>query len=223
MKIGIISDTHNLLRPEVCEILQDCEMILHAGDVCNRDVLNRLEAIAPVKAVCGNNDWLLSDTLQDRLDFELDGLRIYMVHQKYYLPKDLSPYDLVIYGHSHQYAAEWLDFPGNRRTLLLNPGSCGPGRFMSDVTMAVLRTGPDGFTADRIDFSRPPKKAAPKENAGDLRRQIETVIRETRKGRTLSETAAKAGIDEALAEQIARLYVTHPGVTVEGIMAKMGL
>ncbi len=154
MRIGILSDTHNLLRAEVKENLKDCAMILHAGDVCNRDILNRLESIAPVKAVCGNNDWLLSDTLPGHLDFDLDGYRVYMVHRKYDLPKDLSPYDLVIYGHSHQYACDWLEHAGKKRTLLLNPGSCGPGRFMTSVTMAVLQTNPDGFTAERIDLSR---------------------------------------------------------------------
>ena len=69
----------------------------------------------------------------------------------------------------------------------------------------------------------PGKETAPKIDAKDVRKQIETVIRETQKGRSTDEIAKRYGMDPALAEQIARLYVTHPGVTVDGIMGKMGL
>ena len=75
----------------------------------------------------------------------------------------------------------------------------------------------------RIDIPHAPKESAPKTDAKDIRKQIETVIRETQKGRSTDEIAKRYGMDPALAEQIARLYVTHPGVTVDGIMGKMGL
>ena len=80
-----------------------------------------------------------------------------------------------------------------------------------------------GFNVERIDIPHTPKEMAPRMDAGDIRGQIETVIRETRKGQTVKAVAEKYGMDEALVEQIARLYVTHPGVTVDGIMGKMGL
>lgn len=105
MKIGIISDTHDLLRPEVVDALQGCDYILHGGDISSQRILDQLEQIAPVKAVRGNNDKEWADHLPFFLDFELGGLRIYMAHKKKDLPEDLTPYHLVIYGHSHQYAS----------------------------------------------------------------------------------------------------------------------
>ena len=224
MKIGIVSDTHDFLRREVAASLQDCERILHCGDICSRRILDQLESIAPVKAVRGNGDGDWAGFLPETLDFGLDGLRICMAHKKKDLPKDLNAYDLAICGHTHQYASEWLDRPGHRRrTLLLNPGSCGPGRFFHPVTMAVLRTDGDGFSVERIEMPRSATEAPLSVGRGDLRSQIETVIRETQKGLTTDEVARKHHLDPKLTEQIARLYVTHPGVTADGIMTKMGL
>lgn len=223
MKIGIISDTHNLLRPEVLENLQDCGCILHGGDISSREILHQLEQIAPVKAVRGNNDKEWAEHLPPFLDFGLDGLRIYMTHKKRDLPEDLSPYDLVIFGHSHQYASVWLEPAGRKRTLMLNPGSCGPRRFAQPITMAVLRTGPDGWSVSRIDIPHSAKEKAPKMDSGNIYRQIEIVMQDTQKGLSVESIAQKRGLDPGLVEQIVRLYVTHPGVTADGIMAKMGL
>ena len=223
MKIGILSDTHDLLRPEVTDALRGCDCILHAGDVSSRRILDRLEEIAPVKAVRGNNDKEWAESLPLFLDFELAGLRIYMTHRKKDLPEDLAPYDLVICGHSHQYSSVWQESPGGKRTLLFNPGSCGPRRFVQPITMAVLKTGPDGWTVEQISIPHPAKEKAPGTGSGDMYRQIETVVRETQKGLSYDAIARKHGLDPELAEQIVRLYVTHPGVTVDGIMTKMGL
>ena len=222
MKIGILSDTHNLLRPEVTERLRDCGYILHGGDVSSRGILDQLEKIAPVRAVRGNNDGEWAEYLPASLDFELAGLRIYMTHKKKDLPGDLTPYDLAVYGHSHQYSAVWTEPDGRKRTLLLNPGSCGPRRFIQPITFAVLSVDEDGWNAERIEIPHVRGEAAP-ETGKDVRRQIEIVIRETQKGRATTETARKYGMDPAFAEQAARLYLTHPGVTADGIMTKMGL
>ncbi len=179
MKIGILSDTHDLLRPEILAELQDCDYILHGGDISSRKILDELEKIASVKVVRGNNDKEWAEDLPLSLEFELNNLRIYMAHKKKDLPKDLSGYDLVVYGHSHQYSAQWLESDG-KRTLLLNPGSCGPRRFHQPITMAVLTTGDNGWIVNRIEIQR----ALPKET-GDIRQQIKIVIRETEKGQTM--------------------------------------
>ena len=223
MKIGIVSDTHDLLRREVITHLEGCDCILHAGDICSRDILERLEQIAPVKAVRGNNDRGWADSLPLFLDFELGGLRFYMVHKKSDLPRNLDPYDLVIFGHSHQYASDWPETAGKRRTLLLNPGSCGPRRFLQPVTMAILTIEPDGWTAKRTEIPHAPREKAPKADSGDIRKQIEVIVRDTDRGLSVQAIAQKRGFDPALVEQIARLYVTHPGVTADGIMTKLGL
>lgn len=224
MIIGILSDTHDLLRGEVTEILQGCDCILHGGDISSHTVLEQLAAIAPVRAVRGNNDKAWAEAVPAFLDFELGGLRICMAHKKKDLPDDLSPYDLAVCGHSHQYATDWLKSgKSGKRTLLLNPGSCGPRRFHQPITLALLRIGMDGFDVKRIEIPREPGEAVPKTGSADIRKQIEIVVRETQKGQSVDAVAKKYGLDRTLVEQIARLYVTHPGVTAEGIMSKMGL
>ena len=223
MKIGILSDTHDLLRPEVAGCLRGCGLMLHGGDISSRKILDELEKIAPVKDVRGNNDKEWAEDLPLLLDFELGGLRICMTHKKKDLPADLDPYDLVICGHTHRYESVWSETAAGRQTLFLNPGSCGPRLFHQPITLAFLSINANGFTAKRIDIPHTPKESAPKTDAKDIRKQIETVIRETQKGRSTDEIAKRYGMDPALAGQIARLYVTHPGVTVDGIMGKMGL
>ena len=223
MKAGIISDTHDLLRPEVMEELQGCDCILHGGDISSQRILDQLEAIAPVKAVRGNNDKEWAEHLPMFLDFELGGLHIYMTHKKKDLPRDLTPYDLVIFGHSHQYASVWQDSVGKRRTLLFNPGSCGPRRFIQPITMAILTINPDGWQIKQVSIPHTAREKSPKIGSGDIHKQIEVIVRDTQKGLSVESIAQKHGLDHDLVEQIVRLYVTHPGVTVDGIMTKMGL
>ena len=131
-KIGILSDTHGLLRPEVIQALQGCEAILHGGDINRQDIIDQLNTIAPVYVVRGNNDKDWAEHIPMFLDFQLYGCHIYMTHKKKDLPQDLSDYDLVVYGHSHRYEQK-----SSGKTLLLNPGSCGPRRFHQDITMAI--------------------------------------------------------------------------------------
>ena len=223
MRVGIISDTHDLLRSEVIDTLQGCDYILHAGDISSQRIRDQLEQIAPVKVVRGNNDKEWAEHLPLFLDFELGGLRIYMTHKKKDLPKDLTAYDLVICGHTHQYASVWQEPDGKHRTLLFNPGSCGPRRFVQPITMAILRIDPDGWDVKQIQIPHAAKEKAPKIDSGNIYQQIEIVVRDTQKGLSVDLIAKKHKLDPALVEQIVRLYVTHPGVTVDGIMTKMGL
>ena len=147
MKIGILSDTHGLLRPEVLAVLQGCDVILHGGDINKQAVLDRLEEIAPVKVVRGNNDKEWTEHIPFSLDYTLGEIRIYMTHKKKDLPDDLSPYDLVIVGHTHKYA---LSEAGG--TVLLNPGSCGPRRFDQAITLAVADVTGKTITITKIDI-----------------------------------------------------------------------
>ena len=223
MKVGIVSDTHDLLRPEVADALQGCDCILHGGDVSSRQILDRLNRIAPVRAVRGNNDKEWAEDLPPFLDFELGGLRIYMTHKKKDLPADLSAYDLVICGHTHQYAETWLETGEKRRTLLFNPGSCGPRRLIQPITMALLTIGSDGWDVRRISIPHTSREKAPRIDSGNIYKQIEVIMKETQKGLSADSIAGKYGLDRELTEQIVRLYVTHPGVTADGIMTKLGL
>lgn len=217
MKIGIISDTHGLLRPEVIRALEGCEAILHGGDINRQEILDRLEDIAPVHAVRGNNDKEWAEHIPLFLDFELAGLRIYMTHRKKDLPQDISGYDLVVFGHSHKYEGSMKG-----KTLLLNPGSCGPRRFNQAITMAVAKTDGRSVEVTRIDIPQKTTGKLSGSGSADLKKQIEVVIKETQKNRSPEAIADRYGYDKDLTEQIARLYLTHPGVTADGIMTKMG-
>lgn len=217
MKIGIISDTHDLLRPEVLSGLHGCQAILHAGDICRQEIIDKLEKLAPVYVVRGNNDKEWAERIPFFLDFELAGLRIYMTHKKTDLPDDLFPYDLVVFGHSHKYEESHQD-----RTLLLNSGSCGPTRFNQSITFAILQIEDRNIEVTRIDISHKEKNlTVPKQE--DLKAQIATVVKDVQKGQSPEKIALRHGWNVDLVEQIARLYVTHPGVTVDGILEKMGV
>lgn len=132
-RIAVISDTHGTLRPEVAEYLGGCEAVFHAGDLGRSDVLERLRKICPVYAVRGNVDGDWAGELPEELECTLFGFRIYMIHNRKKIAKDLADADIVIYGQSHQYEER-----AEGRTRYLNPGSCGPRRFRLPVTMMVL-------------------------------------------------------------------------------------
>ncbi|VVP95074.1 hypothetical protein PS938_01950 [Pseudomonas fluorescens] len=136
MKIGVISDTHGLLRPEAIAALQGCDRILHAGDIGSAMILEQLAAIAPVDAVRGNNDLdaIWARELPDCLHLELNGWAVLLVHDIADVALNLDDgIKLVITGHSHKPCIDWR---GER--LFLNPGSAGRRRFKLPVTLAVL-------------------------------------------------------------------------------------
>ncbi|MEX0830833.1 MAG: metallophosphoesterase family protein [Nitrospirales bacterium] len=148
--IGVISDTHGLVHPELLDILKGVELIIHAGDIGGAEVLNALETIAPVKAVCGNNDrgqW--ADHLPHDLVIEYGSHRFYVVHELDLL--DLDPaaaeFSAVIYGHSHRPFAETKN-----GVLYLNPGSAGPRRFALPTALAKLHITKTGLVQKRIEL-----------------------------------------------------------------------
>ena len=220
MNLTIISDTHGLLRQEVLNVLSPApDAILHGGDINNQGILDTLASIAPVYVVRGNNDKDWATSLPEYLDFEIAGIHVFMTHKKRDLPADLSLFDLVIVGHTHRYEEQRM---GN--TVLLNPGSCGPRRFNQAITMAMATVTPSASGKPEITITRIDIDHRPTQKVGvNLKTQIETVMRETAKGTPALTIAVKRGWDRELVELIARLYVTHPGVTADGIMSKMGV
>ncbi len=218
-KIGILSDTHNLLRTPVVTILRTCEVILHGGDIHSKEILDQLQDIAPVYAVRGNADKEWAALLPQSLFIELFGIKIFMIHNKKFIHEDLREQNLIICGHSHKY--EKLTKDGQ---IWLNPGSCGRRRFSLPVTMALLTVQDSGaFQIDRIqlDTDQPPEylNTPPK----DMKYIVTCVMKLTEKGKPVAEIAKRCKISQELAEQICRLYVTHPGVSADGILGKMGL
>ena len=313
-RIGVISDTHGILRPETAEILKTCETILHAGDVGKPEVLRQLRDIRDTYAVRGNVDsgrireFYARETerrkcaedvkirtkefeasraggfeaqaggfeaqaggfevradkfeagqaeLPEELEIELFGFRIYMIHDKKLIRKDLPGVDLIICGHSHKYEVGRL---GN--TACLNPGSCGPRRFCLPVTMMLLTLYPaeHRMETERIDcldipamgkgishgenpvwISEEGKAAGVHEEPAvrtgqrgaakapgkikipeqDMYRMVRQIMKEVDAGRRIAEIAARNHIDERFAEQVCRMYLTHPGVDVDGILDRM--
>lgn len=149
--IGIISDTHGLVRPEAVEALKGVEMILHAGDIGNQEVLDTLNQIAPVVAVRGNNDkgdW--AHSLPDWEVVEVGDVSIYMLHDLKEI--DISPsgggFRVVVSGHSHKPSVE-----ERRGVLYVNPGSAGPRRFTLPISLAHLNVIGDELQANLIELS----------------------------------------------------------------------
>ena len=133
--IGVISDTHGLLRPEAVEALHGVDLIMHGGDIGKPEVLSDLEKIAPVVAVRGNNDrdsW--ARAIPETQTVEVRGLSLYMVHDIKTINDDVAGKDVIIFGHSHKPVVENRD-----GVLYLNPGSAGRRRFSLPVTVARLR------------------------------------------------------------------------------------
>jgi uncharacterized protein len=151
-KIGLISDTHGLLRDEAVEALRGSELILHAGDVGKLEILEELRKIAPVVAVRGNVDkspW--AQALPETAVAEAGSVLIYILHDVYTL--DLNPvvsgFHIVVSGHSHK--------PGKTErdgVLYINPGSAGPRRFQLPVTVALLRLERTPYEVEFVDLEQ---------------------------------------------------------------------
>ena len=136
MKIGVISDTHGLLRPEAMDRLIGVDHIIHAGDIGHAEIIEQLCAVAPTTAINGNNDteaW--ASAYPADAVIKLAGRTIFVLRDVKELsvnPTDMG-YDVVVSGHSHKPKIETV---GN--VLYLNPGSAGPRRFKLPVTLAIL-------------------------------------------------------------------------------------
>jgi len=148
-RIGLISDTHGLLRPEAVQFLRGCDHIIHAGDIGNGALLDALNDIAPVTAVRGNNDqgeW--ASKVPETQTLRVGGIAFFVLHDAEELPRlrELSDVQVVVCGHSHKpeitRKAEGL--------LLINPGSAGPRRFKLPVSAAEVAVANDGFFVPRL-------------------------------------------------------------------------
>lgn len=142
--VGLISDTHGLLRPEALEALRDVDFLVHAGDIGSPTILTSLGELAPLTAVRGNNDseeWAAHVPLFN--DLSVGAVRIHVVHEIAHLKGRALPDGTraVVYGHSHRPS---INCKGG--VLYVNPGSAGPRRFKLPVTVALLRV-----TGDHLD------------------------------------------------------------------------
>lgn len=143
MRIGLISDTHGHLRPDVLAHFEGVDLILHAGDVGDLDVLVSLGAVAPVKAVFGNTDGFdIRSRLRDEIELEAGGRTIVVIHGDRFgtptparLQEAFPTADIVVFGHTHKPTLEIVS-----GVLCVNPGAAGPPRFNLEPSIAVLDT-----------------------------------------------------------------------------------
>ncbi len=162
-RVGLISDTHGLLRPEAESFLRGCDAIVHGGDIGGPHILSTLEALAPVTAVRGNND---SDAWADALPvtqwLKVDEVCIHVIHDLSALAIDpgRSGVRVVVSGHSHK---PRIDERGG--VLYINPGSAGPRRFSLPISVAELRISGAEVTAHLVDLGQMTSPAPPPEKA----------------------------------------------------------
>ncbi|HYF20700.1 MAG TPA: metallophosphoesterase family protein [Ramlibacter sp.] len=150
MRIGLISDTHGLLRPAVLEWLQGSDHLLHAGDICDASVLQALARIAPVTAVRGNNDHgHFAEALKEGESVRFAGVEVFVVHDISDLrrfPRSASA-RVVVSGHSHKPLVQERD-----GVLFVNPGSAGPRRFKLPISAGELLVEGDRVQARLREF-----------------------------------------------------------------------
>jgi uncharacterized protein len=152
MLIGLISDTHNLVRPEALAALEGVEQILHGGDVCQPQVLEALREVAPVSVVRGNRDqgeW--ADALPLELTLDLAGAKIHMVHILKSITVDpaTAGVQLVVSGHSHR-----AGMRERQGVLYVNPGSAGPRRFSLPISLARVTIEDGRLDIEFVDLLR---------------------------------------------------------------------
>jgi putative phosphoesterase len=153
MRIGLISDTHGLLRPEALAFLSGCDRIVHGGDIGRAAILEQLAAIAPLTAVRGNNDvgaW--AEAIPETAWLEAGGVRLHVLHDLARLALDprAAGAHVVVSGHSHRPRVEERE-----GVVYVNPGSAGPRRFSLPISIGELMIGADGAVAARTVELRP--------------------------------------------------------------------
>jgi uncharacterized protein len=142
VRVGLISDTHSTLHQRVCDILiaEDVKFILHAGDICKAEILYELEAIAPVTAVLGNNDYELPGfELPLKARIKIEDVQFLIVHDFLHLDEIPEDVDVVVCGHTHRPRNEW-----HGSTLVVNPGSASQRRSQAHRSLAILDIPEDG-------------------------------------------------------------------------------
>jgi uncharacterized protein len=152
LRVGVISDTHGLLRPEASAFLRGCDHIVHAGDIGSQNVLDQLSAIAPITAVRGNNDegsW--AQALPETELVQLGEVFVYVIHDLAQL--DIEPQaagvSVVVSGHSHQPLIQ-----KRNGVLYVNPGSAGPRRFRLPIAVAELSIAGKSVTSRIVELGQ---------------------------------------------------------------------
>ena len=238
IRAAVVSDTHGLLRPEVEQVIQSCDVVIHAGDFDNQMLYHKLNIRQPLYGVRGNNDgdWARQLPLVRR--FELGGVKMMMAHDRADVPSaGLGEAQVVIFGHSHQYFHQEIE-----GRIWLNPGSCGYPRFHLPLSLAVMTIDQGQVQVEPIWLSPPvpeQRKEEEKEEkneswTGRLKRLsggvrgnkdelffMAKIMRFMRRGDTAEWVAGNLKTELSFVEEVYRICLTHPGVDARGILDKM--
>ena len=216
MRIGILSDTHGLLRDEVVKALDGVDHIIHAGDIDRKEVIDSLESIAPVTVVRGNADKDWAEHIPMTASIDLSGKRFYVIHNKAKIDTDLSGYDVVVYGHSHKYSYTEKD-----GQIWFNPGCCGKRKPGQEISLAIAEITGEDIIFEKVVIDN----SGPVIDSSSLPKNIDSIIRKamklTDKGKGAEDIARSCHISPALADDICRMYLTHPGIDVAGILQRI--
>ena len=216
MRIGILSDTHGLLRDEVVKALDGVDHIIHAGDIDRKEVIDLLVSIAPVTVVRGNADKDWAEHIPMSASIDLSGKRFYVIHNKAKIDSDLSGYDVIVYGHSHKYSYTEKD-----GQIWFNPGCCGKRKPGQEISLAIAEITGEDIIFEKVVIDN----SGPVIDSSSLPKNIDSIIRKamklTDKGKGAEDIARSYNISPALADDICRMYLTHPGIDVAGILQRI--
>ncbi|MCI9589836.1 MAG: metallophosphoesterase family protein [Lachnospiraceae bacterium] len=220
MTIAVLSDTHGLLRPKVLEVIKKSDAIIHGGDINSQNIIDGILAAkkpkAPLYIVRGNNDKEWAGHLSESLEFTIEGVNFFLVHNKKDVPGDLPDVQIIIFGHSHKYSEETKD-----DRLWLNPGSCGKRRFNQEITMAALHLEKGKWRVEKMDIPPEAGEKSKRKRSDNLLLLIESIIAGMERGWTTEKITKDLQAEPEFVDQICRIYVTHPGVTANGILDKI--
>ncbi len=144
-RVGIIADTHGILRPEVMDALEECDYILHAGDFAEEQILDQIRFVAKLYVVRGNSDSWWADYLAEEQQFRIGDLNFVLIHNRKKAGPAAYDADVVVYGHTHHYSAEIVN-----GTLWLNPGSCGVSRYGEELSFVIMDVDGKDYDFRRI-------------------------------------------------------------------------
>ena len=215
MLIGIISDTHGLLRQEVKDELKKVDMIIHAGDIDRETLMDELKEISSsLTVVRGNADKEWAEDLPETAWVEILGNKIFVIHNKGKISEDVGDADIIIFGHTHKYSLVEKD-----GQIWFNSGCCGKRKKDQEVSFAILEIrGKKDFDFKKVAIGNNKETEKLPKNIDKI---ISNAMKLTDKGKGFEEIARSCKISEELAESICRMYLTHPGVDVAGILQRI--
>lgn len=231
-KIGILSDTHAVLRDEVLSKLTGCDIIIHAGDIVSDDIIHTLQKLAPCYFVKGNADTSLTTPLKEALTFTIEDLQFQLIHNKKQLVLEKNT-NIVVFGHNHKYS-DTTDKQGVR---FLNPGCCGKRRIHQEVTMMLATVDKTVCQTEKITLipftssitsGNPSAQAAEQEldkqlqaKKTDIVTLIRYIVKKMDAGEPIEKIVSKKQVSKEFIEMIYRIKVTHPGVSASDIYNKL--